>query len=309
VRAAAHPDVAAAARLLAGLAGRDEPRGPELDQVLYGWYLAMTPLPHRTGTPGPADVDLRGALDAVHADATRFVGGWRASSVGRSGEVLAVPRGEADDRRRLLTRGDYVVPGRAGLPAREGDPLVVRAAWTWIDDEHAFWYTRRGVWPPPGSAHLVRTYLDVAPVDAPRVIGAVTRLLADHRDVSYQLKTTVLRDHGGRADAVVLYLGDRDAVALADPLRTLVAGLADVLRPARPRFTEPLVDGIEGAGQASAGLDGESFGQVVCDVLARGWEALGPADRGDEPAVQAALVGALAAAGLDPAHPAHRGAS
>ncbi|MEZ0449944.1 hypothetical protein, partial [Cellulomonas sp. ICMP 17802] len=57
-----HPDVAAAAELLAGLAGPEQPRGADLDQVLYGWYLAMSPLPTRSGTPGPADVDLRGAL-------------------------------------------------------------------------------------------------------------------------------------------------------------------------------------------------------------------------------------------------------
>lgn len=309
MRPPAHPDVDAAAELLAGLAGPDRPSGADLDQILYSWYLAMTPLPRRSGTPGPADVDLRGALDAVHADATHFVGGWLAQGVGREGEVLAVPRGATDDRRRLLTRGDYVVPGRTGLPAREGDPLVVRAAWTWIDDEHAFWYTRRGAWPPPGSTHLVRTYLDVAPSDAPRVIGAVTRLLATRRDVSYQLKTTVLRDHGGRADAVVLYLGDHDADALVGSLRVLVAEHADVLRPTRPRFTERLLEGVEGAGQASAGLDGESFGQVVCDVLARCWEALGPAARGDAERVRAALVGALVAAGLDPRHPARGAAS
>jgi hypothetical protein len=287
-----HPDVAAAAGLLTGLS---DPA--TVDGELYAWFLAMTPLPE-PGEPGPADRNLAGALAAAHADAGRFVGGWRVEAATVLGGVVA----RHGPWRRHLPRAGYTVPARPGLPGRPGDALLATAAWTWADPEHGFWYTRRGTWPPPGADRLVRTYLNIAPDDAPRAVGVLTACLARRGRVPYQLKTPLYPRHGGRADALVLYLGAPDAADCDDDLRAAVTGLADVLRPARPRFTVPLVPG---AAQGEGSLDGDSFGQTRCRVLAAVWRSLEPDRRRDLPAVTAAVLAGLTAAGIDPDAP-HR---
>lgn len=276
-----HPDVAEAGTLLAGLAIPP----PDLEQVLYLWYLNRTPLP-------AFDLDLGNALDAAHADATRYVGGWRAEATTPMGGVVA----RSGDFVRHLSRACYTVPVRPGLAAQAGDALLVRAAWTWRD---GFWYTRRGTWPPPGAGWLTRTYLNVAPGDAPSAIAALTRLLAAHRQISYQLKTPLSADHGGRADAVVLYLGAPDAATLKPHLRFAVQSLP--LRPARPRFTALLAPGV---GQADSSLEGESFGQSRCELVAQAWLAMPPQSRQDPAAVSQAIATAFTISGIDPTNPA-----
>ncbi|WP_307729819.1 T3SS effector HopA1 family protein [Acrocarpospora macrocephala] len=285
-----HPDIPRAGALLAGFPADK----PDVEEALYSWYLAMTPLPVRVGGPTPVDVNLAGVLDAAHADATRFVGGWRVESVVGMGGVVAC-KGEF---RRYLGRGAYVVPARPGLAAREGDALLARAAWTWCDAEHGFWYTRQGVWPPPGADRLMRTYLNVAPDDVPRAVEVLTGLLGKHRGVSYQLKTPL--EHEGRADAIVLYLGAPDAVALDGELRAAVRELCDVLRPARPRFCAAIAPGV---GQAEGSLDGDSFGAARCQVLERIWREMAPQARRDPTVVTQAIVNGFKAAGIDPIRP------
>lgn len=281
-----HPDLIDAGALLAGL--QDDPR--DLEQQLYIWYLARTPLP-----PSPVAIDLGSALDAAHHDATRYVGGWRATATTEMGGAIA----RSGDLIRHVSRACYTVPARPGLPARVGDALLVRAAWTWRDTETGFWHTRRGPWPPRAD-DLTRTYLNVSPYGAPHAIAALTRLLAAHRQVSYQLKTPLSGDHGGRADAVVLYLGTRDAEALDADLRAAVDELGWALRPVRPRFTSCYAPGV---GQAQGTLDGESFGEARCDLLARTWRSMPPASRRDPDTVTRALTAAFHAARIDPARP------
>ncbi|GIH28874.1 hypothetical protein Aph01nite_71840 [Acrocarpospora phusangensis] len=287
-----HPDIPRAGEVLAALA----PDELDAEQTLYAWYLAMTPLPARPAVPSAIDVNLPGALNAAHADATRFVGGWRAEAVTDLGGVVAV-RGEL---RRHLPRGAYAVPHRPGLAARAGDALLARAAWTWCDAESGFWYTRRGEWPPPGADRLMRTYLNVAPDDAPRAVGVLTRVLAGHPRVPYQLKTPLAVEHGGRADAIVLYLGAPDAAALEEELRAAAWELREVLRPARPRLCSALAPGV---GQAEGPLDGDSFGVTRCQVLVRIWQDMAPQARRDPAIVTQAIVNGFRAAGIDPVRP------
>lgn len=284
-----HPDLVDAAALLAGLPGDPQ----DLEQQLYIWYLARTPLPPKPHGIGP--IDLGSALDAAHHDATRYVGGWRATATTEMGGAIA----RSGDLLRHVSRACYTVPARPGLPARVGDALLVRAAWTWRDTETGFWHTRRGPWPPRADG-LTRTYLNVSPYGAPPAIAALTRLLAAHRQVSYQLKTPLYGDHGGRADAVVLYLGTRDAEALDADLHATVGELGWTLRPVRPRFTSCYAPGV---GQAQGTLEGESFGEARCDLLARTWRSMPPADRRDPDTVTQALTAAFHAAGIDPARP------
>ncbi|SDH91847.1 hypothetical protein SAMN05421505_12662 [Sinosporangium album] len=287
-----HPDIPAAAELLAAL---PEDRY-DLGEVLYAWYLASTPLPSRPAVPSPLDVNLGGALDAAHADATRFVGGWRAERATDLGGVIASRGGLL----RHIPRAGYTVPARPGLPARPGDALLARVAWTWCDSDHGFWHTRRGPWPPPGADRLTRTYLNVTFDGVPAAIEVLTTMLAGHRDMPYQIKTPLSGAHGGRADAVVLYLGAPDAAALAGELPDAARRLAGVLRPACPRFTDPVAPGV---GQAQGPLGGASFGQVRCDLLARTWRAAPPGVRRDAETLTSAIARGFADAGVDPARP------
>jgi hypothetical protein len=296
-----HPDVVAAA---AWLAAREATvAADQLEHELYGWYLRAERLPAQPGLPGPADVDLAAALDAAHAEATRFTGGWMATAAGAGG--IAVAR--RDGVERPLGRAEYVVPARPGLPARAGDALAARAAWTYLDDDHAFWYTRRGAWPPAGADRLARTYVAVAPTAEPVVVAALTGLLAAHPAVPYRLKAHLPAglpaERTVRADSVVLYLGSGDAAALDGPLPAALAALADVVRPGRPRFTAELVPGVPGVGRAESSLHGESFGEARTRVLAAAWVALDGATRRDPDRAVAALVAALGRAGVDPARP------
>ncbi|WP_281353257.1 T3SS effector HopA1 family protein [Acrocarpospora corrugata] len=181
-----------------------------------------------------------------------------------------------------------------------GDALLARAAWTWCDREHGFWYTRQGEWPPVGADRLTRTYLNVAPGDAPRAVGVITGLMARHRGVSYQLKTPLHAEHGGRADAIVLYQGAPDAVRLDGELRAVARELREVLRPARPRFSAALAPGV---GQADGPLDGDSFGAMRCQVLVRIWQDMAPQARRDPVVVTQAIVNGFRAAGIDPVRP------
>ncbi|GII96129.1 T3SS effector HopA1 family protein [Sinosporangium siamense] len=287
-----HPDIPAAGAMLAGL----PPDQEDLERTLYSWYLTAIPLPPRPASSSPLDVNPGGALDAAHADSTRFVGGWRAESTTPRGGVVA-SNGEL---RRHLPRSGYTVPARPGLPARPGDALLARAAWTWHDTDRGFWHTRRGIWPPKGADRLTRTYLNVSFDGAPRVIALLTRLLAEHPHIAYQIKLPLSAGHSGRADAVVLYLGAPDAADLDADLRAVAAALTGVLRPPRPRFTHALAPGI---GQAEGPLDGASFGQTRCGLLAQTWRAMPSRARHDPPAVTRAITTGFTSAGIDPARP------
>jgi hypothetical protein len=293
-----HPDLASAARWLAARAADWTDSAEGIEKDLYGWYLHFTPAPVRSGPVGPAELNLPGALDAAHADVDRFTGGWHAVEAGPGG-VLA----ERGGLRRIITRSEYVVPVRPGLAAVAGDALMVREAWTWVDVEGGFWYTRRGDWPPPRVNRLTRVYLHVAPADAPAAIAGLTSALALAPGVPYQLKASLADVGSVRADGVVLYLGTEDAAALEPALQEVVLGLAGLLHPGRPRFTAALVDGVPGAGRAESSLDGESFGDLRCRMVADAWRTLDSPRRADEDAVLSALVREFIRLGVDPARP------
>lgn len=294
----AHPDLAGAAAFLA-TAPTTSVGLEAVSEVLYGWYLNPTPLPLPTGQLLATDGNLSGALCAAHAERGRYQGGWRAEQVGGDGAVLA-RRGEVT---RLLHRAEYFTPRRPGAVPAVGEALLVTAAWSWTDPETGFWHTRSGSWPPPGEDHLVRTYVNVGPADAPACVAALTGLLARHPEVPYQLKTPAAPRHGGRADAIVLYLGGNAAAELAGELRATLATVGELLRAPVPRLTRKLCDG---AAQADGELGGASYGEQTCRLLAATWLALPTAERSDRDRVLPALVDAVLAAGLDPSDPSAR---
>lgn len=299
-----HPDLVAVAAVLAAGSPSLTDAGEDVDAVataLYPWYLNATPLPEPVGELRPADVDLPAALNAAHAGAAVFRGGWRVTQVLGGGTVVATQKtSPAGSSPRVLGRAQYVVAGRPGAAAREGDALLASSAWTWVDPDTGFWHTRWGAWPPPDQDRLVRTYLNVAPSDAPRALAALTAVLTPWPDVPFQAKTPAATDHGGRADALVLYLGGEDAGRLDSALRHAVGGLVGILRPLVPRFTRVVAPGV---GQADGPVTGDSFGEQRCRLAARAWLALPAHLRAVRPELEQMIARQLTAAGLDPSRP------
>jgi hypothetical protein len=272
------------------------PTAESLAEALYTWYLNTTPLPAPTGPLLPWELDLPAALRGAQRGATRFEGGWSVESVSSWGRAVA-KRGELS---RVLDRIEYSAPARRGLRARPGDALVVTHFWDWIDEDTSFWHQRRGCWPPPDADRLVRTYWNVAPGDAPEVVVSLVALLSEPDDVPFMLKTPALPDHNGRADAIVLYLGSDGFAACEPRLRCAARQLAPSLRPATPRMTLALTPGV---GLAEGRLDGESFGEMRCRLLADAFLAAPTESRAEPAALEPFVRSAFEAAGLDPDRP------
>lgn len=293
-----HPDIRAAADLLVSgereiLAEREE---APLAERLYSWYLNTTPLPRQSGRVLPYELSLPAALRAAHIDATRFEGGWTAETVSTWGRVVATK----GPLRRLLERGEYTVPRRPGLSPRPNDPLLVARYWAWIDEETGFWHARHGVWPPTGADRLVRVYWNAIPREGPALLGRLSRVLVRSNAVSSMIKTPAQREHGGRADAFVLYLGPSDFIRLRDELQSLAQELSFRLRPATPRFALPLAPGVA---FAEGKLEGDSFGESRCRLVARAF-VTAPADVQSEVEPLAdRICEQFRTAGLDPELP------
>jgi len=293
-----HPDLRAAAdQLISG----DEELAAERDEEtlagrLYSWYLNTTPLPRQDGRLLPYEVSLPAALRAAHADSTRFEGGWKAETVSTWGRVVAT-KGPLT---RYLERGEYTVPRRPGLAPRPNDPLLVARCWAWIDEETGFWHTRHGIWPPTGADRLVRVYWNAIPREGPALIGHLSRVLVHANAVSSMLKTPAQREHGGRADAFVLYLGASDFAALLTDLRGVAQELSSRLRPATPRFARPLAPGVA---FAEGKLEGDSFGESRCRLVARAFTTAPDDIRAEAPRLTDRITEQFRAAGLDPERP------
>lgn len=294
-----HPDLIAAAELLAQGAFNDELEvvdAATLSDYLYAWYINATPLPARTGPILPYELGLPAVLRAIHHEASRFEGGWRADTVSTWGRVLA----KKDELSRMLERSEYIAPARRGLRAQPGDALFVTRCWDWIDEETGYWYLRRGEWPPTDSNRLVRLYWNCAPINTAKVLKAITSLLAADHGIPYVFKTPAQIDHIGRADALVLYLDAKDYPALEGPLLEAAQSVTQFLRKEIPRMTYGIAPGV---GMAHGHVDGASFGESRCQLLAKAYLATDNAVRQSTPKLVNVLEDAFAVAGLDPARP------
>ena len=298
-----HPDLsAAAAGLATGALTADraaDAAGDEGDlaNVLYVWYLNAVPFAERTDEPlRPAEFDLTAALRAAHHDAPRFEGGWRVESVSTWGRTMA----RKENLTRVLDRSEYTVPGRPGLPARPGDALLVSRCWEWTDDQTGFWHARRGAWPPPDADRLVRLYWNTEPSASPRVVAALSGVLAEVPTASYMMKTPASGQHGGRADSLVLYLGPRGFATLEHRLRAQVTRLHDCLRAEVPRFTWRVADGVA-IGESR--LSGDSFGETRCAIVASAYYSADLATRRSPSRLGEQIAASFSGAGLDPRRP------
>lgn len=292
-----HGDLREALALLAD--GDQRVRNEDSEQLaerLYSWYLNSTPLPTPKGPILPFELSPPAALRAAHAASSRFEGGWRADTVSTWSRVIA----KKGDLQRMLERGEYTVVARPGRRGEPEDALLVCSRWDWIDESTGFWHVRRGDWPPAGADRLVRTYWNCTPRGAPLLLAELTRCLDAYPDVPYMLKTPALPEYGGRADALVLYLGPTGFAALEDDL-SRIGALPDLeLRPVVPRMTRRVRDGVA---VAEGNLDGDSFGQRRCRLIASTFCSVSDGDQGDAAVLESALADAFAAAGLDPQRP------
>lgn len=292
-----HQDLKEAARLLAeGAFHAVDAETAPLSDRLYLWYLNPTPLPELTGPVLPHELGMPGVLRSAHHDGARFEGGWRAESVSTHGRALA-HKGRLS---RLLDRSEYTVPARRGLRAQPRDSLLVSRCWDWIDEETGFWHLRRGDWPPEGADRLTRVYWNCPPSGAACVLGAITEALSVDSSAPFMLKTPASPVHHGRADAIVLYLAPDGFSAREAALRDVARVLAHHLRPQTPRMTFRLAPGVA---IAEGSLDGDSFGDVRCRLIAAAYERATPDARADEATLMTLIEDAFTDAGLDPARP------
>ncbi|MCL1588001.1 MAG: T3SS effector HopA1 family protein [Actinomycetia bacterium] len=292
-----HADLHEVAVLLSsgGLAAESGTEAP-LDEALYAWYLNRSGPTTQGGLVLAYELSLPDALRAAHAGSIQFVGGSKAESVSTWGRVVTT----SGPLQRMLERSEYVVPSRPGLRAEPGDSIAVSQCWDWVDEDRGFWYTRRGDWPPPQADRLVRVYWNCAPSVAPTIVGQLTAVLAANPEHSYTIKTIVSQQHGGRADALVLYLAPDGYAALEGFIVDTAAGLADQMRNSTPKCAAVLSSGLA---VAEGPIGGESFGQSRAALIAA---AHNDADSGCDSRLEAIVAGledVFEMAGLDAQRP------
>ena len=264
-------------------------RSDDLAQHLYAaWYVAWAPRPEPT-VPTAVVADPPRALRAAHSAARHLEPGWtveRSSSAGRA----VVARGGA---RRLVTRGDVLVPARPGRRAAPGDEVAVTRLVDEVDEDGGFWITYHPDWREQDA--MLRCYWRIAPRAAPRLVALLGTAL---RDVPHALKLAASWEGYARADAAVLYLPRHTWPTAAPAVAATAAALGEDLTGAPPRCTRPLAPGL---GIADGAGDGTSFGQHRCRLVADALVAWAAA-RDGRPLVHH-LAAAFADAGLDLARP------
>jgi len=291
-----HAELRAALAFCADLRASGLCDAESLADRLYAWYLNPTPLPKPAGPILPYEVSLAAVLRAAHSAAVRFEGGWRAEAVSSWGRAAA----RKGDMSRIVERGEYAVVGRQGRSAEPGDTLLVCSRWDWLDEDRGYWYARRGEWPPPIADRLVRMYWNCPPRTAARLVAEITRAFDAVPHVPYMLKTAAIAQHGGRADALVLYTGPHGFATVEDDLRRIATLSAIELRPETPRMTLRLVAGV---GLAEGPIDGGSFGQARCGIVAEVVRSHPRPRQPDSAALRMALGEAFRERGLDPERP------
>ncbi|GAA1517141.1 hypothetical protein GCM10009677_58060 [Sphaerisporangium rubeum] len=240
--------------VLAFLHGNQEDGDPA--GLLYTrWYAGSAPIDQPPGFPA----SLVSVLRSADARAEEWEEGWLAVQVGPNGQVVA----RRDREVRLVFRGDYVVTGRPGLLARQGDPLMVSGRRDIVSPAGDWWYTSGGGWRvdrPPAT--LVRLYWNITFGHLPELTGRLTGLLGRIRR-PWMLKCAADPPAHTRADVTVLYLDPEVAHDLAGPLRDMALDLP--VRDSAPRLTLPVAPGLAAAWDPRGG---ESFGEHRCRLIA-----------------------------------------
>ncbi len=250
------PDDAACIREAHATWQRLDPTARDADGLYANWWARPhdLPLPVDTSATPP----LGGRLRVAHTGSRTWVSGAEVVAVGQAGVVVVATPGRTN---RALSRGDYWLPSRPGLPARVGDEVVgVDRSGGYESD--GWWRAWGGGWDLTRPApDVTRLYLAIEPT---RILD-VARLLPgalDEAGIAWTLKTPSVSEALARADAAVCYVHDAD-LGVAGPV--VARAMVGSLKPAHPiAFTAPLFPGVSWS-QDPGGE--ESFGQVRCRLL------------------------------------------
>ncbi|HEV2891388.1 MAG TPA: T3SS effector HopA1 family protein [Frankiaceae bacterium] len=254
------------------------------DIVYTRIYLGLRRATHAASVEEHEDPRLGRALRA----ATR---GWRSADpgwvvAGESGDDVLVRR---DGLTAVAPRADVVPPD-----AMEGDAVTVLAPSARPYASPGFFTVVGRSGPPDGE--LARVYVNVAADGAARLVRSLARALDG---VPYVLKVA---NHPGayrRRDTAVLYVATAALEGAAPAVAGAVERLAPWLRGPVPAFTYRWRPGV-GVAVDPGGNGLVSFGQhrslLVAGGILAAWHA-------GSRAVDDAIAGEFADAGLDPLHP------
>ncbi len=267
------------------------------------WYIRPQP------TDGPVanadyvmEINLLDALRAADVRSEQWEEGWKVQAVSNQGRILASRGSE----RRLLNRVDVLPLQRPCLPPRIGDAVRLVARRDMTAAEGGSWFTAGSQWDEANlRSGCVRLYWNVPLAHAATLLHHLSRRLTE-AELAYAMKFPATPEGYARTDAAVVYLPDSDVDAATDALLGVHRELGAQLRSATPPLTLRLGPGLALAEDPGTG---ESFGENRCRLVAEAALKVVRDDVRDSNQQVRCLLGYLAQAGVDPAHPYLRSGS
>lgn len=241
-----------------------------------------------------AEPGLAHLLAAANTSRDRWDRGWQVFQLGANGQVF-VRKGE---RERIAVPGAFLTEAMVGMVPQIGTSVSLRVPRESLDAQPGYYFAFGETLDElADQLSIVRIYFNVRADHAPALFGALTGLLNRYQ-TPFHLKAPVVPAAYDRADAAVLYVGNRyfpivarvvtqacDRVPLEDPV---------------PLFTKRLWPGI---GVAMEPGSGESFGSHRSRLVAAGLVEAWRRGDGHADARLLAVAERFAASGVDLARP------
>jgi hypothetical protein len=276
-----------------------DPAVSRLGSELYDRYYCRGLLPGEAAEPGGIDHEVGDLLiDRLSRAATagsHQSRGWKIEADMARGTVI----GRRGWETRSFLPGTYLRDEPLRAP-EVGEALEVSVRRSSSKLQPAFFHVFGAkLGDSESERHVVRFYWHLTPDGALPLIEWARRRL-DGLHLPFQLKCLSTREAYRRADAAVLYVGERYVPLIFALLGEIYPRLAGLLRRPTPLFTLELMPGLA---VAESPANGRSFGVDRCLVIAEGVrEAFrdGGATTDD---LAAAVTARFAAHGLCPERP------
>lgn len=264
--------------------------------VLYRFAYSrplLSPLPAEDPVGmAPVDFELLSQLMAAGDGQNRWEEGWHISELLADGRITA-RRGHEE---REVWPGQYLsLDGPRSRP-RVGGAIRLFYSRDSTTLQPGFYYRFSATPEAESFCGLIRVYWNTHREGAARLIDLLPPRL-DAFQVPFRLKFVTLQGEMARIDPAVLYVSKRDAPLVFALALELHAALRDSLEEAVPLFSLPLAEGV---GLAEDPLNGESFGQQRCRVVAEATWASFVAGKHQPESRLAEARRRFAAAGVDP---------
>jgi hypothetical protein len=282
----------------------DAPRPPDSSAVLpmalsADLYGGLYTRPGRARAPAVPDFlaqrDFLSALSAANTGRGTWEPHWKIGETDEDGRTAVTKDGltfwvPPDG---LRVRGGRLEPGascrvRVGKELRALMPGFYLAIGDGDEDDET-----------EAEEPVIRLYWHLTADAAVPYLAAATTHLNKAR---VPFRTKVLSDPWAyeRADAGVLYFGQRHFARVREAVGPILSAVGAGLRGTVPLFTKPLAPGL---GFAEDPRNGMSFGQHRCFLIAQGlWKAFEQGEH-ERDARGAAIARAFREAGLDPLRP------